>query len=130
MGLKVVSDKLTRTHQLQTLPLEWEGGYSAAVTSQPWPPVHPCPHPRMLLEARGLGEWGEEGSRAKGEEGLEEAGQGVTVLAVTLQQQVVQQGTATSAATGQREIGPGVDYLKRLALTVEIHAQVLKRGMP
>ena len=84
----------------------------------------------MLLEARGLGEWGEEGSRAKGEEGLEEAGQGVTVLAVTLQQQVVQQGTATSAATGQREIGPGVDYLKHLALTVEIHAQVLKRGMP
>ena len=81
----------------------------------------------MLLEARGLGEWGEEGSRAKGEEGLEEAGQGVTVLAVTLQQQVVQQGTATSAATGQREIGPGVDYLKRLALTVEIHAQVLER---
>ena len=126
----MVSDKLTRTHQLQTLPVEWEGGYSAAVTSQRWHPVHPCPHPRMLLEARGLGEWGEEGSRAKGEEGLEEAGQGVTVLAVTLQQQVVQQGTATSAMTGQREIRPGVDYPKRLALTVEIHAQVLKRGMP
>ena len=111
----MVSDKLTRTHQLQTLPLEWEGGYSAAVTSQPWPPVHPCPHPCMLLEARGLGEWGEEGSRAKGEEGLEEAGQTVTVLTVTLQQHVVQQGTVTPAETGHREKGPGVDCLKLLA---------------
>ena len=47
------------------------------------------------------------------------------MLTVTLQQHVVQQGTATPAETGQREIGPGVDCLKRLALTVEMHAQVL-----
>ena len=54
VGLQVVSDELTQTHQLQTLPLEWEWGYSSAVTSQPWPLIHPSPHPRMLLEARGL----------------------------------------------------------------------------
>ena len=85
----MMSAEPTWTHRPQALPLEWEGGYSAAVTSQPWPPVHPSPHPRMLLEARGLGEWGEEGSRAKGEEGLEGAGRQATVPTVTFQQQVV-----------------------------------------
>ena len=76
----------------------------------------------MLLEERELGEWWEEGSRAWGEEGLEEAEWEVTVLTVKLQQQVVQQGTATHAKTGQREIGPGVDCLRRLTLTVETPA--------
>ena len=89
------------------------------------PAMAPCPPltpPRMLLEERELGEWWEEGSRARGEEGLEEAGWEVTVLTVKLQQQVVQQGTATHAKTGQREIGPGVDCLRRLTLTVETPA--------
>ena len=104
---------------------EWEGGLLSSCNLPVLAPVHPSPHPWKLLEARGLREWKEEGSRAKGEDGLEEAGQEVTVLTVTLQQHVVQQLTGTPAETGQREIGPGVDCLKRLALTVEMQAQVL-----
>ena len=52
------------------------------------------------------------------------------MLTVALEQQAVQQGTATPAKTGQRELGPSVDSLICLALTVETLAQVVKRGMP
>ena len=65
VGLQVVSDELTQTHLLQTLPLGWEGGYSAAETSKPWLPVRPSPHPQGpdALGSKGAGGVG--GGRVK-----------------------------------------------------------------